>query len=82
MIDSRPPSSISTLPVLYAPARLVRNRIAPAISSSVPDLSSGILSFGNTPSPMIPEASSLGNTVPLFSHDVDYQCFEECSAPD
>lgn len=63
MIDSRPPSRTNTFPVQYAPALLVKNRIQPAISSSVPDLSSGILLFGNTPSPMIPAASSDGKTV-------------------
>jgi hypothetical protein len=57
-----PPSRITTLPVQYAPALLVRNKMHPAMSSSVPDLSRGILSFGNTPSPMMPAASSDGNT--------------------
>lgn len=37
-----PPSMIMTFPVTYAPARLVRNRIAPAMSSSVPIFSKGI----------------------------------------
>jgi len=57
-----PPSINITLPVQYAPARLVRNSIAPAMSSSVPTLSRGILSLGKIPSPIIPAASSEGNT--------------------
>jgi hypothetical protein len=52
-----------TFPVIYAPALLVKKRMHPAISSSVPTLSSGISSLGKTPSPMIPAASSDGNTV-------------------
>jgi hypothetical protein len=51
------------LPLQYAPALLVRNKIAPAISSSIPDLSSGILLLGKVPSPMRKAASSEGNTV-------------------
>jgi hypothetical protein len=58
-----PPSMSMTFPVRYAPARLVRNRIHPAISSSVPTLSKGIWALEKTPSPMIPAASFDGNTV-------------------
>jgi hypothetical protein len=53
------------LPLQYAPALLVRNKIAPAISSSIPDLSSGILLLGKIPSPMRKAASSEGNTVEI-----------------
>jgi hypothetical protein len=63
MMDSLPPSIIITFPVQYAPALLAMNRIHPAISSSVPDLSSGILLLGKIPSPMIGAASSDGKTV-------------------
>lgn len=63
----RPPSTTKTLPVQYAPALLVRNRIVPAISSSVPDLSNGTLLLGKTPSPMSPAAISEGNTVDIIS---------------
>ena len=63
MRESRPPSRTTTFPLQYAPALLVKNKIQPAMSSSVPDLSSGILSLGNIPSPMMPAARSLGNTV-------------------
>jgi hypothetical protein len=63
MRESRPPSRTMTFPLQYAPALLVKNKIQPAMSSSVPDLSSGILYLGNIPSPMIPAARSLGNTV-------------------
>jgi hypothetical protein len=59
----RPPSTNKTLPVTYAPALLARNSMVPAISSSFPILSSGILSLGKTPAPMIPAARSEGNTV-------------------
>lgn len=58
-----PPSMSMTFPVIYAPALLVKKRIQPAISSSVPTLSKGITVLGKTPSPMIPAASSDGNTV-------------------
>ena len=57
-----PPSTSNTVPVRYAPARLVRNKITPAISSSVPTLSRGITDRGKMPSPMMPAASSEGNT--------------------
>ena len=65
MRESRPPSTTSTFPVQYAPALLVRNKIQPAISSSVPDLSSGTLLFGKAPSPMIPAARSDGKTIQI-----------------
>jgi hypothetical protein len=57
-----PPSTNSTVPVKYAPPLLVRNKMTPAISSSVPVLSSGITDLGKTPSPIMPAASSEGNT--------------------
>ena len=59
-----PPSISITLPVTYAPALLVRNRIAPAMSSSVPTLCRGILSLEKVPfiAPMMPDAISEGNT--------------------
>ena len=37
--------------------------MAPPMSSGVPTLSAGIVSFGKTPSPMIPAARSDGKTV-------------------
>lgn len=63
MRESRPPSNTTTFPLQYAPALLVKKRIHPAMSSSVPDLSSGILLLGKTPSPMMPDARSDGKTV-------------------
>ena len=63
MILRRPPSVTMTFPLQYAPARDVRNRIQPAMSSIVPDLSAGILSLGKIPLPIIGAAKSDGYTI-------------------
>jgi hypothetical protein len=61
----RPPSISNMFPLTYAPARLAKNRTAPAKSLISPALPSGMKSLGKTPSVLVlntPAVISLGNT--------------------
>lgn len=69
-ILSLSPSATNTLPLQYAPARLVKKNTTPAIASIVPVRSAGIFDLGNSPLPIKPTDTSDGYTVTSSAHKV------------